>query len=83
MEMLNAQFIAGTLFVAFVGLCATGLTWISSTLLEVDKNVAVIAVKVDNNSQKIDELHTMLKPMWEDFTGRQYEENLAWSKTER
>jgi|TARA_A100001015_G_scaffold276254_1_gene334304 hypothetical protein len=83
MEMLNAQFIAGTLFVAFVGLCATGLTWISSTLLEVDKNVAVIAVKVDDNSQKIDELHTMLKPMWEDFTGRNYEENLAWSKTER
>ncbi len=81
--MLNAQFIAGTLFVAFVGLCATGLTWISSTLLEVDKNVAVIAVKVDDNSQKIDELHTMLKPMWEDFTGRNYEENLAWSKTER
>ena len=70
--MLNAQFVAGTLFVAFVGLCATGLTWISSTLLE-----------VDDNSQKIDELHTMLKPMWEDFTGRQYEDNLAWSKTER
>ena len=81
--MLNAQFIAGTLFVAFVGLCVTGLTWISSTLLEVDKNVAVIAVKVDNNSQKIDELHTMLKPMGEDFTGRQYEENLSLSKTER
>ena len=75
--MLNAQFVAGTLFVAFVGLCATGLTWISSTLLEVDKNVAVIAVKVDNNSQKIDELHTMLKPMWEEFTGRTYDGNLA------
>tara|TARA_R100000654_G_C2652749_1_gene123461 strand:- start:215 stop:466 length:252 start_codon:yes stop_codon:yes gene_type:complete len=83
MEMLNAQFVAGTLFVAFVGLCATGLTWISSTLLEVDKNIAIMAVKTDANSQKIDELHTMLKPMWEDFTGRQYEDNLAWSKTER
>jgi len=81
--MLNAQFVAGTLFVAFVGLCATGLTWISSTLLEVDKNIAIMAVKTDANSQKIDELHTMLKPMWEDFTGRQYEDNLAWSKTER
>ena len=81
--MLNAQFVAGTLFVAFVGLCATGLTWISSTLLEVDKNVAVNADKVDNTSQKKDELHTRLKPMWEDYTGRQYEDNLAWSKTER
>jgi hypothetical protein len=83
MEMLGQQFITGTLFVAFVGVCVAGLTWISSTLIEVDKNIAIMAVKTDANSQKIDELHTMLKPMWEDFTGRNYEENLAWSKTER
>tara|TARA_R100001440_G_scaffold25180_2_gene41037 strand:- start:975 stop:1238 length:264 start_codon:yes stop_codon:yes gene_type:complete len=77
MEMLNSQFIAGTLFVALVGACVTGMTWISSTLIEVDKNVAVIAVKVDSNSQKIDELHVMLRPMWEEFTGRTYDDNLA------
>ena len=81
--MLGQQFITVTLFVAFVGVCVAGLTWISSTLIEVDKNIAIMAVKTDANSQKIDELHTMLKPMWEDFTGRNYEENLAWSKTER
>tara|TARA_B100002019_G_C21271707_1_gene602754 strand:- start:3877 stop:4188 length:312 start_codon:yes stop_codon:yes gene_type:complete len=77
MEMLNAQFIAGTIFVAFVGACVGGLTWISSTLIEVDKNVAVVAVKVDANSHKIDELHTMIRPMWEEFTGRTYDGNLA------
>ena len=75
--MLNAQFVAGTIFVAFVGACVAGLTWISSTLIEVDKNVAVIAVKVDANSYKIDELHTMIRPMWEEFTGRTYDGNLA------
>jgi len=75
--MLNAQFVAGTIFVAFVGACVAGLTWISSTLIKVDKNVAVIAVKVDANSHKIDELHTMIRPMWEEFTGRTYDGNLA------
>jgi len=77
MEMLNTNFIAGTLFVSVVGMCATGVTWISSTLIDVDKNVAVMSVKIDDNSQKIDELHDMLKPMWEEFTGRSYDDNLA------
>jgi hypothetical protein len=77
MEMLNTNFIAGTLFVSIIGMCATGVTWISSTLIGVDKNVAVMAVKIDDNSQKIDELHDMLKPMWEEFTGRTYDDNLA------
>ena len=49
--MLTPQFIAGTVFVAFVGACVTGLTWISSTLIDVDKNVAVVDLKVDVNSQ--------------------------------
>ena len=75
--MLNTNFIAGTLFVAIVGMCATGVTWISSTLIDVDKNVAVMSVKIDDNSQKIDELHSMLKPMWEEFTGRSYDGNIA------
>ncbi len=75
--MLNTNFIAGTLFVSIIGMCATGVTWISSTLIGVDKNVAVMAVKIDDNSQKIDELHDMLKPMWEEFTGRTYDDNLA------
>ena len=75
--MLNTNFIVGTLFVSIVGMCATGVTWISSTLIDVDKNVAVMAVKIDDNSQKIDELHDMLKPMWEEFTGRSYDDNLA------
>lgn len=77
MEMLNTNFIAGTLFVSIIGMCATGVTWISSTLIGVDKNVAVMAVKIDDNSQKIDELHDMLKPMWEEFTGRKYDGNIA------
>jgi hypothetical protein len=77
MEMLNTNFIAGTLFVSVVGMCVTGVTWISSTLIGVDKSVAVMAVKIDDNSQKIDELHDMLRPMWEEFTGRSYDDNLA------
>ena len=75
--MLTPQFIAGTVFVAFVGAGVAGLTWISSTLIDVDKNVAVVDLKVDVNSQKIDELHVMLRPMWEEFTGRTYDDNLA------
>ena len=75
--MLNSQFIAGTGFGALGGACVTGLTWISSTLIDVDKNVAVVDLKVDVNSQKIDELHVMLRPMWEEFTGRTYDDNLA------
>jgi|TARA_R110002020_G_scaffold112580_4_gene258926 hypothetical protein len=78
MEMLGQQFIAGTLFVALVGVCVTGVTWISATLIEVDKNIAVMAVKTEANSQKIDEVHIMLKPMWEEFTGRTYEDNIAF-----
>ena len=77
MEMLSSKFIAGTLFVSVVGMCATGVTWISSTLIGVDKSVAVMSVKIDENSQKIDELHSMLKPMWEEFTGRSYDDNIA------
>lgn len=77
MEMLSSKFIAGTLFVSFVGICATGVTWISSTLIGVDKSVAVMSLKIDDNSQKIDELHSMLKPMWEEFTGRNYDGNIA------
>ena len=77
MEMLSSKFIAGTLFVSVVGMCATGVTWISSTLIGVDMSVAVMSVKIDDNSQKIDELHSMLKPMWEEFTGRSYDDNIA------
>ena len=65
------------MFVSFVGICATGVTWISSTLIGVDKSVAVMSVKIDDNSQKIDELHNMLRPMWEEFTGRNYDGNIA------
>ncbi len=75
--MLSSKFVAGTLFVSVVGMCATGVTWISSTLIGVDKSVAVMSVKIDDNSQKIDELHNMLKPMWEEFTGRSYDDNIA------
>ena len=65
--MLNAQ-CKGTVFVAFVGACVAGLTWISSTLIEVDKNVAMMDLKIDANNEKIDELHAMIRPMWEEFT---------------
>ena len=80
--MLNAQFVAGTVFVAFIGACVAGLTWISSTLIEVDKNVAVMALKIDTNNEKIDQLHEMIRPMWEEFTGRTYDGNLAQFNTE-
>ncbi len=75
--MLSSQFIAGTIFVAFVGACVAGLTWISSTLIEVDKNVAVMALKMDANNEKVNQLHDMIRPMWEEFTGRTYDGNLA------
>ena len=75
--MLSANFVAGTVFVAFIGACVTGLTWISTTLIAVDRNVAVMAVKVDATNEKIDQLHEMIRPMWEDFTGRTYDGNLA------
>ena len=75
--MLTSQFIAGTIFVAFVGACVTGLTWISSTLIEVDKNVAVMTMKMDVNNEKVNQLHDMIRPMWEEFTGRTYDGNLA------
>jgi len=77
MEMLSANFVAGTIFVAFIGACVTGLTWISTTLIAVDRNVAVMALKIDANNEKIDQLHEMIRPMWEDFTGRTYNDNLA------
>lgn len=80
--MLNAQFVAGTVFVAFIGACVAGLTWISSTLIEVDKNVAVMALKIDTNNEKIDQLHDMIRPMWEEFTGRTYDGNLAKFNTQ-
>jgi hypothetical protein len=80
MEMLNQQFVLGTLFVALVGVCVTGVTWISSTLIDVDKNIAVMSVQTDQNSRKIDELHVMLKPMWEEFTGRSFENNAVYKK---
>ena len=80
--MLTSQFIAGTIFVAFVGACVTGLTWISSTLIEVDKNVAVMAMKMDANNEKVSQLHDMIRPMWEEFTGRTYDGNLAKFNTQ-
>ena len=75
--MLSANFVAGTVFVAFIGACVTGLTWISTKLIAVDRKVAVMAVKIDANNEKIDQLHEMIRPMWEDFTGRTYDGNLA------
>lgn len=75
--MLSANFVAGTIFVAFIGACVTGLAWISTTLIAVDRNVAVMALKIDANNEKIDQLHEMIRPMWEDFTGRTYDDNLA------
>ena len=80
--MLSANFIAGTIFVAFIGACVTGLTWISTTLITVDRNVAVMALKIDANNEKIDQLHEMIRPMWEDFTGRTYDGNLAQFNSE-
>jgi len=70
MEMLSKELVIGTLFVAFVGVCVSSLGWIATTLIHVDKTIAVIAVQVEANNN-------MLLPMWEEFTGRTYDDNLA------
>ena len=80
MEMLNAQFVAGTVFVAFVGACVAGLTWISSTLIEVDKNVAIMTLKIAANNEKIAELLRQAKELG--FTDYELGELLLVSKRE-
>jgi len=49
---------------------------------EVDKNVAVMAMKMDANNEKVSQLHDMIRPMWEEFTGRTYDGNLAKFNTQ-
>ena len=39
------------------------MAWIATTLIAVDKRTEIMAVKVEEN-------HSMLKPLWEDFIKR-------------
>jgi|TARA_B100001093_G_scaffold517843_1_gene600663 hypothetical protein len=68
MEMLKGIAIASSsvFLTALLGL----LGWIGTSIVDLKMDTAVIAVKVDAN-------HQMLKPMWEEFTGRTYDGNLA------
>ena len=68
MEMLKGIAIASSsvFLTALLGL----LGWIGTSIVDLKTDTAVIAFKVDAN-------HKMLKPMWEEFTGRTYDDNLA------
>ena len=52
---------------AFVGGITTmslgAITWMTVTLINVDKEIAVMSVKIEQNNE-------MLKPLWEDFIKR-------------
>ena len=52
---------------AFVGSITTlslgAITWMTVTLISVDKRTAVMSVKIEQNNE-------MLKPLWEDFIKR-------------
>jgi len=52
---------------AFVGGITTmslgAITWMTVTLINVDKEIAVMSIKIEQNN-------AMLKPLWEDFIKR-------------
>ena len=58
---------AGLIKQAFVGGITTlslgAITWMTVTLISVDKRTAVMSVKIEQNNE-------MLKPLWEDFIKR-------------
>lgn len=69
MEMLNGIVITvtGAVVASVVGM----LAWISTSVVDLKTDTAVIAVKVDEN-------HKMLTTLWEDYIDRNSSGNLAW-----
>ncbi len=57
--MLIKQAIVGSITTLSLG----AITWMTVTLISVDKRTAVMSVKIEQNNE-------MLKPLWEDFIKR-------------
>ena len=57
--MLIKQAIVGSITTLSLG----AITWMTVTLITVDKRTAVMSVKIEQNNE-------MLKPLWEDFIKR-------------
>jgi hypothetical protein len=59
MAMLIKQALVGSITTLSLG----AITWMTVTLISVDKRTAVMSVKIEQNNE-------MLKPLWEDFIKR-------------
>jgi hypothetical protein len=59
MAMLIKQALVGSITTLSLG----AITWMTVTLINVDKRTAVMSVKIEQNNE-------MLKPLWEDFIKR-------------
>ena len=57
--MLIKQALVGSITTLSLG----AITWMTVTLISVDKRTAVMSVKIEQNNE-------MLKPLWEDFVKR-------------
>ena len=57
--MLIKQALVGSITTLSLG----AITWMTVTLISVDKRTAVMSVKIEQNNE-------MLKPLWEDFIRR-------------
>ena len=57
--MLIKQALVGSITTLSLG----AITWMTVTLITVDKRTAVMSVKIEQNNE-------MLKPLWEDFIKR-------------
>ena len=57
--MLIKQALVGSITTLYLG----AITWMTVTLINVDKRTAVMSVKIEQNN-------SMLKPLWEDFIKR-------------
>ena len=57
--MLVKQALVGSITTLSLG----AITWMTVTLINVDKRTAVMSVKIEQNN-------SMLKPLWEDFIRR-------------
>tara|TARA_R100001224_G_scaffold21497_1_gene10706 strand:+ start:368 stop:574 length:207 start_codon:yes stop_codon:yes gene_type:complete len=57
--MLIKQALVGSITTLSLG----AITWMTVTLISVDKRTAVMSVKIEQNNK-------MLKPLWEDFIKR-------------
>ena len=57
--MLIKQALVGSITSLSLG----AITWMTVTLISVDKRTAVMSVKIEQNNE-------MLKPLWEDFIKR-------------